>query len=253
MKVPYVRGTDNSYSRNYIPGKFTDLKNKQLGTPEAVIHTRRRHHDPNYALANEHWNQVKKEAVCHVPQKRCVRVENDPSKQYTPHCVQLHRCAEDSGCCDDRGHICAPKEVQEVVKVFHVKKQKSRHSVTENLTFVNHTECHCIERNNFDAEAVITAVEVKQVTIGSKCPTLFEKILQNDGQFRCDCSSSNYHCDLFKRGGEHFSLSNRICISQGVCKLPTCQFGKYMEKHGRCPNQNEQVPHQVTYNTINMS
>ncbi|XP_034474587.1 uncharacterized protein LOC117781826 isoform X2 [Drosophila innubila] len=245
--------TDNNYARNYIPGKFTDLKNKQLGTPEAVINTRRQH-DPNYALATAHWKQVTKEAVCRVPQKRCVRVENDPSKLYTPHCVQLHRCAEDSGCCHSRTDICAPKEIQEVVKVFHVKSPKSRHSVTENLTFVNHTECHCIDRSNFNAEAVITAVEVKQATILScNCPRLFEKILQNDGQCRCDCSSSNYHCDFLKRGSEHFSMNDRKCIHQGNCKPPTCQFGTYMEKHGRCPNQHEQVSHPSSYNALNMS
>lgn len=248
---------DNNYSRNYIPGKLTDLKNNQLGTAEAVLKTRRKH-GPSHAEVNAHWKKVIKESTCRVPQLRCVRVESDTSKQYAPHCIQLHRCAEDSGCCHSRHEICAPKEIHKVELPFHVLGTNSRKSEPVNLTFDNHTECHCIERINYNADVAklveTELAEVKEDTIlNCKCPGLFEKIIQNDGTCRCDCSSSNFHCEFRKRGKEHFFMDERRCINQGVCKPPTCLYGPYIKKEGRCPNQHEQLPYQSSYKSHNMS
>ncbi|KAH8378006.1 hypothetical protein KR093_008461 [Drosophila rubida] len=251
---------DNSYSHNYIPGKLTDLKNKQLSNPKDVI-SNRRGHNPDYgkseslfcrfaALAEAHWKSVVEEAMCHEPQMRCMRVERDPSKIYKPHCTKLFRCSEDSGCCRSRSEICAPKEYHEVELTFYVSAIGQRRLSTEKLTFVNHTKCHCIERNNLNNGGLTNVGEVQQATIlNCNCPKLFEKIIQNDGKCRCDCTSSSNLCGYLKTGTEHFSMKDRKCILQGICKAPTCQYGSYMEKHGRCPNENEQS----NYNGHNLS
>lgn len=41
------------------------------------------------------------------------------------------------------------------------------------------------------------------------CPKIFETVLQDDGNCRCDCSSGNAGCDSLKRGKEHFSMGDR--------------------------------------------
>ncbi|KAH8391310.1 hypothetical protein KR215_011106, partial [Drosophila sulfurigaster] len=244
---PQNANADNNYSHNYIPGKLTELKNKQLGNPKAVSNSRRGQlvnvllNTLFAELAEKHYRTVMEEAMCHEPQMRCMRVERDPSKIYRPHCTKLFRCSEDSGCCRSRSEICAPKEYHEVELTFYVSTVGSRKSTTEKLSFVNHTKCHCIERTNFYNGALSNVGELQQAAIlNCNCPKLFEKIIQNDGKCRCDCTSSSNHCAYLKTGIEHFSMKDRKCIHQGICKAPTCQYGNYMEKHGRCPNENEQ-------------
>ncbi|XP_017019651.1 uncharacterized protein Pvf3 isoform X2 [Drosophila kikkawai] len=248
--TPLIRNIDNEdvesiYSRNYITGKLTQKKEEQLGTPEAALRARRlqaQKQKRERALAHAHMNQVLKEATCRVPQKRCQLVQQDPSKIYTPHCTILHRCSEDSGCCPSRTQICAAKSTHNVELHFFVKSTKHR-SVIEKRTFVNHTECHCIERSSYNEDTAMANYgpsAVRATILSCTCPRSFEKILQDDGQCRCDCSSGNYDCDWLKRGNEHFDMNNRKCIQQGRCKPPTCEYGLYMEKHGRCPKQHEQ-------------
>lgn len=90
------------------------------------------------------------------------------------------------------------------------------------LTFVNHTECHCIDRSNYYAEGIISsngAVVQRATMLNCNCPVHFERILQNDGQCRCDCSSSNYDCDYRKRGSEHFSLEDRKWVESEGTKV----------------------------------
>ncbi|EDW87784.2 uncharacterized protein LOC6526976 isoform X3 [Drosophila yakuba] len=236
---------ENIYARNYVAAKVGQKKEEHLGTPEAVIKARRLHaqkQKSERALAHAHMNQVLKEATCRVPQKRCQLVQQDPSKIYTPHCTILHRCSEDSGCCPSRSQICAAKSTHNVELHFFVKSSKHR-SVIEKRTFVNHTECHCIERSTYNEETAMAHYGqsvVRATILSCTCPKSFEKILQDDGQCRCDCSSGNYDCDWLKRGNEHFAMNDRKCIQQGRCKPPTCEFGPYMDKHGRCPKQHEQ-------------
>ncbi|XP_023159671.2 uncharacterized protein LOC111591960 isoform X3 [Drosophila hydei] len=249
---------NNNYARNRI-GSQTAHKEKLLGTPEAVLNARREREEAKAlaAKANAHIEEVLKENSCHLPQKRCMSAGRDPSKIYMPHCTFVHRCSEDSGCCHSRTEICAPKRTHKVEKYFFVKALKDKRSKPEMLTFVNHTECHCIDRSNYYAEGIISssgAVVQRATMLNCNCPGHFERILQNDGQCRCDCSSSNYDCDYRKRGSEHFSLEDRKCIKEGRCKPPTCQYGPYMEKIGRCPNYHEQTSHPMNnYNAVDMS
>ncbi|XP_017152929.1 uncharacterized protein LOC108162619 isoform X1 [Drosophila miranda] len=236
---------ENIYSPNYITGKLTQRKEEQLGTPEAALKARRQQalkQKRERALAQAHMHQVMADATCRVPQPRCQRVQQDPSKIYTPHCTVLHRCSEDSGCCPSRTQICAAKSTHNVELHFFVKSNKQHRPIIEKRTFVNHTECHCIERSNFkeDAVALASTSIVRATILSCTCPRSFEVILQDNGQCRCDCSSGNYDCDWLKRGNEHFAVDDRKCIKHGGCKPPTCEYGHYMDKHGRCPKQHEQ-------------
>ncbi|KAH8412306.1 hypothetical protein KR009_001133 [Drosophila setifemur] len=240
-----IHDVENIYSRNYLTGKLSQRKEERLGTPEAALNARRQQAQKQKRerdLAHAHLTQVLKEATCRIPQKRCQLVQQDPSKIYTPHCTILHRCSEDSGCCPSRNQICAAKSTHNVELHFFVKSTRHR-SVIEKRTFVNHTECHCIERSSYDEEtAMATSSAVRATILSCTCPKSFEKILQDDGQCRCDCSSGNTDCEGLKRGKEHFSLEDRKSIRQGRFKPPTCEFGQYMDKHGGCPKEQEPGP-----------
>ncbi|ALC38594.1 Pvf3 [Drosophila busckii] len=239
--------SDNSYTHKRI-GALTRHKEKELGAQDAVYRHRNWYEDADKAKSHLSW--VQREGQCRVPQRRCVSVENDPAKIYYPHCTILYRCSADSGCCFDRTQICAPKSVTKVQQVIHVKASHERRSSYETLSFDNHTECHCIDRISLAKDVSATKMLQNVIALNCKCPRLFEKILQDDGQCRCDCTSGNDSCERLKRGGEHFAINDRKCIQQGLCKAPACQFGVYMERHGRCPIEYE-PQHNARYTNTN--
>jgi len=110
-----------------------------------------------------------------------------------------------------------------------VKSTKHR-SVIEKRTFVNHTECHCIERSTYNEDTAMANYGqsvVRATILSCTCPKSFEKILQDDGQCRCDCSSGNYDCDWLKRGNEHFAMNDRKWVAQKniqPMKIPILTF-----------------------------
>lgn len=104
---------------------------------------------------------------------------------------------------------------------FQVISLNETQGSIEKLTFVNHTECHCVERSKQRAPEYGTSMAKELLNnnqipylrrssiLNCNCPNLFEKILQEDGYCRCDCSSGNMGCDWLKRGMEHFSMNDR--------------------------------------------
>lgn len=74
--------------------------------------------------ANEHFLRIRTTARCRVPRTRVVHVKefySDPSKEYLPRCTVLHRCGDDSGCCDNEQYECVPRTMQEVTLHFYVR------------------------------------------------------------------------------------------------------------------------------------
>ncbi|XP_058984678.1 probable serine/threonine-protein kinase DDB_G0280133 [Musca domestica] len=246
--------SDNIYSRYYVPGTVTRKKEEELGSPTSVLESRRQYvlqQRQNKAFASAHHRRIVKEGSCRIPQPRVERIRRDSWKIYTPHCTILHRCADDTGCCPTERQTCAPKRTKNVDLYFFVITLNETQGSIEKLTFVNHTECHCVDKAKqrsalYEADEASSEIAsnhipyLRRATIlNCNCPNLFEKILQEDGFCRCDCSSGNMGCDWLKRGMEHFSMNDRKCILEGRCKLPTCEYGTYMKKVGRCPRREE--------------
>lgn len=78
----------------------------------------------------------------------------------------------------------------------------------EKRSFINHTECHCVDKGTETQSSPPEPMRRAQV-ISCTCTKAFEQVLQEDGICRCDCSSSNYACDWKKKGREHFSMEDR--------------------------------------------
>lgn len=61
--------------------------------------------------------------TCMVPQPRFIKVRDllpSASSVYTPDCVVLHRCAADTGCCNQPNYVCSPKTIQQAIVYIYV-------------------------------------------------------------------------------------------------------------------------------------
>ncbi|GAB0089101.1 sarcoplasmic reticulum histidine-rich calcium-binding protein [Sergentomyia squamirostris] len=234
---------DDISAPGYRPGDLTNHKFMTLGTREGVQQSRSEYMNNQRRIqaqvereAMEHTSRILHEAECKWPRPKVIPVpNNDTAKTYTPHCTILHRCDDDTACCIHEGMKCTALETTTVRLYFHVTNIGRRHSI-EQLTFVNHTRCHCVNRNSATQESYTLPPALIQ---SCKCPRFFEKQHIDDGSCRCECHDEI--CNLLSTGEEAFSLEDRTCIRRGDCKLPTCEFGNYNSNAGRCPRREDKI------------
>ncbi|RVE50585.1 hypothetical protein evm_004812 [Chilo suppressalis] len=103
---------------------------------------------------------VLKTGKCSEPQPRWLTVRQlAPAANivYMPPCVQLHRCAPDSGCCYDEAEVCAPVAGDYVALPFYLQKADGNRSIARML-FFNHTQCACVSRETLQT-TVRTRIE----------------------------------------------------------------------------------------------
>lgn len=217
------KGTLNSFSNSVESSReVRKIQSKEVHAADAN-------------MAKVHVAKLRREGNCFVPKPKIVLASNDPTKQYTPHCTILHRCGDDIGCCP-QAKTCAASKNSTVELYFFVKAVGSR-STIERLSFINHTECACINRHESSSRRISAVPVVASSTKPPicNCPTYFQRVVDNDNRCFCDCSSSDSQCDQFKRGLEHFSMDNRRCIINGRCEEPRCEYGHYNVAKGKCP------------------
>ncbi|XP_055639413.1 uncharacterized protein LOC129777261 isoform X2 [Toxorhynchites rutilus septentrionalis] len=192
-------------------------------------------------LASSHAVKIRREGSCSTPKPKMILASDDPTKQYTPHCTILHRCGDDVGCCLPT-QTCAPSKNSTVELYFFVQTIGSKPSI-ERLRFVNHTECACTNRNDSPHRRTPATSSQSPImlTPTCTCPSLFQRVIDNNNRCFCDCSSSDAQCDQFKRGFEHFSMENRRCIKDGRCEEPVCEYGHYNKAKGKCPTRDDKL------------
>lgn len=68
------------------------------------------------------------------------------SKRYLPHCVMLHRCDNDAGCCEKDDEMCSPATSETVFVYFYVNEftPSGRKQSVLKMPFLNHTSCKCM-------------------------------------------------------------------------------------------------------------
>lgn len=107
---------------------------------------------------------------------------------------------------------CLPAFIILNYSLLQVHTVGSRPTI-ERLSFINHTECACINRlepiHSTSVSPISTVPPVVVTAPVCTCPSLFQRVIDNDNRCFCDCSSSDTQCDQFKRGLEHFSMENR--------------------------------------------
>ncbi|CAK1600587.1 unnamed protein product [Parnassius mnemosyne] len=224
------------------------------------------------ALAN--MGTVVRAGKCLTPQARWLPVRQlAPAADtvYMPPCVQLHRCAPDSGCCYSEAEVCAPVDGKYVAIPFYLNKVDGNFTVARML-FFNHTRCACVSRETLQstarAKVETHSTEIQESTREKQvdwrqpteeprlerdeeqtappqlrrctCPVLFTARISN-GACTCICDwaepGRRRDCQSLARGREHFGLRDRVCVSRGDCAPPACEHGRYDPAAGRCPRR----------------
>ncbi|CAH0702185.1 unnamed protein product [Spodoptera exigua] len=106
-------------------------------------------------------NDLLKNGKCVDPQPRWLIVRQlapAADTRYLPPCVQLHRCAPDSGCCVNESEVCAPIEGKTVVLPFYLHKATGSMNVVK-MQFFNHTRCGCVSRGTLQMTVTTTAAK----------------------------------------------------------------------------------------------
>lgn len=110
-----------------------------------------------------------------------------------------------------------------------------RREKIESLSFVNHTECHCISRQHlarlttrlnsdgsFSSISNAPTTSQSAVTQNCNCVKYFVPVSEttttvnsdversnNKNRCRCDCDADNATCEGYKQGREGFSIDDR--------------------------------------------
>ncbi|CAH1159467.1 unnamed protein product [Phaedon cochleariae] len=202
----------------------------------------------------EHYVRVNQQAKCLTPLPRVIPVQQehpDSSKIYTPQCTVLYRCAEDSGCC--RRHTkCQHKRRVLVPLYFYAKSVGSSQNKIVKLELYNHTECECKEISSPESTVENMGITLKSAESHNNIPSLSNEqercncpkpfLIPRFGQrCTCDCEREDEDCIHLKKGREHLSMNTRICIQDGECGLPICEYGTYMMKEGKCPTKMDKL------------
>lgn len=117
-------------------------------------------------------------------------------------------------------------------KLFQVSTMGERISI-EPLTFINHTECWCVNRHRSHQHRhnQTTTTTHKSPTVadnysqsGNHCQCvrnfiavqqrveasdIDDEVVKSNPSCRCDCKSDDVSCDLLKKGKIEFSLEDR--------------------------------------------
>ncbi|GJQ82356.1 hypothetical protein Trydic_g425 [Trypoxylus dichotomus] len=212
---------------------FTNLKWEYFGSRDRVEKSRNMQmqqfrntvENPADAVVS-HYLKVQAAGKCRVPIPKVLPVHNEhPShgKTYIPHCTILHRCSEDSGCCQNQGTKCGPKSQKIVELYFYAHARGVTH--VEKLSFYNHTECACIDINelaalNNNAADIVNTVSKKTISLKSsspaenlircKCPSQFIPNPRYTSYCSCTCSNDSLDCERMQRGMEYLSLKDRM-------------------------------------------
>ncbi|KAL5279669.1 hypothetical protein ACFFRR_003959 [Megaselia abdita] len=170
---------------------------------------------------NNYIRYIENEWRCYKPRAKLIPVVSDkPNSRLLPHCVVLHRCGSDTGCCNIT-HSCLPLKTELVNIPFYEERlagEGDKATTVLQMQFLNHTECGCQRGRQ------------------CVCPSNFEAI-QTHSSCTCECLRQNTKCLNQRNGITAFSMGDIGCIQQGFCKVPKCTYGNYSKPKGQCPSQ----------------
>ncbi|KAG8186449.1 hypothetical protein JTE90_012369 [Oedothorax gibbosus] len=101
------------------------------------------------SIAEEHFRKIE-QRVCSSPVPKLYPVDDIfpiMDGNYKPHCVELHRCDNDAGCCKDDTEVCAPTEIETVHLYISVTGLFKTRILL--MPFDNHTQCECQHLSQF--------------------------------------------------------------------------------------------------------
>ncbi|XP_058056861.1 ubiquitin carboxyl-terminal hydrolase 36-like [Anopheles bellator] len=231
---------------------MTELKQVNFGTKDAVdrIYSQYSGRTKDYMShqAQLHFERIKVEGLCKVPRPKLVPASTNRSLDFRPDRTILHRCDDETGCCMP-SETCVPKHTATVDLYFFVAPVRGRsHYQPRALTFVNHTECHCVQRGGGTSSSSQAASsppsasgEPPKPPVVCRCPKHFKSIVDSESECYCDCLADNRDCIRFKEGLESFSMDDRRCILKRSCHAPLCRHGTFDRIAGKCPKKTDRM------------
>uniref|UniRef100_T1J1C7 Platelet-derived growth factor (PDGF) family profile domain-containing protein n=1 Tax=Strigamia maritima TaxID=126957 RepID=T1J1C7_STRMM len=252
---------DSVSQMSYNDASSTSYRSKSAATGHQQRNSGHGHH-----RSRQHWNQgvqdvkkanenylwIRTQATCKVPRPKVIRVKDvypDTTKEYLPRCTILHRCGDDSGCCEHDTLQCVAKTSEPVELYFYTLRMNTDSSddlqftnKVEKIVFINHTECECQILND-DRPRSGSSSGSNQNCL--ECPGEFNIREYPNGICSCDCFDRQKECMRYKRGRATFTDIDRRCVESGRCNNPECEYGLYDVYLGRCPRKNERrsLPH----------
>ncbi|XP_003424160.1 BUD13 homolog [Nasonia vitripennis] len=233
-----------------------------LGTREGVEKTRNSmlsesSKASDFSAAQSHAIRVAREGSCRWPRAKVIPVLDiyyNSTTNYWPHCVILHRCSDDTGCCRHESFTCEAKHIQRVELAFHVVSLHGSQGVAK-LTFDNHTECRCSERKNLEShrnprhnvQAPANIVKQQRPRKPCRCPSNFLPMITSDDSCECTCPDRDREetCQKLLMGRGYLSNVDRQCIKEERCMAPKCFYGAYLVETGGCPQKKKFIDSNV--------
>lgn len=108
---------------------------------------------------HEHLVRIHEFGKCKYPIAKVLNVWKELPKElrkentrFHPRCTILHRCSDDSGCCEGSFDRCVAETMEDVQLEFYIIEMTSTSTKrgTTTLTLKNHTKCVCERRNSND-------------------------------------------------------------------------------------------------------
>lgn len=65
---------------------------------------------------------IRLNGACKRPQPKLVPIGNHTSKTYYPHCTLLHRCSDETGCCELDSETCRPATIEMIDQYVFVRR-----------------------------------------------------------------------------------------------------------------------------------
>lgn len=103
-------------------------------------------------IAEEHFRKIE-QRVCNTPVPKLFPVDDTfpiMNGNYKPHCVELHRCDNDAGCCKYDTEVCSPTEIETVY--LHISVTGLFGTKILLMPFENHTQCECQDLSQFPTD-----------------------------------------------------------------------------------------------------
>lgn len=66
-------------------------------------------------------HHIRLNGACKRPQPKLIQIGNHTSKTYYPHCTLLHRCSDETGCCESDSETCRPSSIEMIDQYVFVR------------------------------------------------------------------------------------------------------------------------------------
>ncbi|XP_015108905.1 sarcoplasmic reticulum histidine-rich calcium-binding protein [Diachasma alloeum] len=262
----YDRRNNTAISQQHATNGLQSMQSDQkFQTKKSTVPTRQYKQKAGVGEVMQHIQKVRQEGNCQQPRARVIPVRDVypyTTTRYIPHCAILHRCSDDTGCCESEALTCVPKQTQ-LVELYFYATSVGAQTVVKKLSFYNHTKCECREKTEYTGgtegrfrhEYQLTSppqnIRIPPQKKSCRCPSEFTPRITADGECQCKCFERDENCIHARRGKAYFSATDRLCIWQQQCAMPTCEFGEYIVHQGKCPKKKDKIESIANYPSNN--